>query len=176
MVKSKLDTSNPQNNQVRSTPVRDIGIKKYTMAYKTPTVRESLNNSGQLALPVNLRNSQEYGEDLTTLANRNTGIGEPPRNSEEYGANNGDKGDNSDMGDKSDKKRKSNILDKVPNTAVPKDGDSRERACKMAVSVKGVPITDMKSYLARKKMEREKKLRNEAPISGAASSRGKLKN
>ena len=88
----------------------------------------------------------------------------------------GDKGEKDEKGDNNEvKKKKSTILDKVPTTAVSKDGDPRERACKMALSVKGVPITDLKSFLARKKMEREKKFRNEAPVPGAASSKGENK-
>ena len=54
--------------------------------------------------------------------------------------------------------------------------DSRERVCKLSVSVKGVPITDMKSFLAQKKMEREKKFKSKVPVPGAPLPKGKKKN
>ena len=41
-----------------------------------------------------------------------------------------------------------------------KDQDIRDRVCKMAVSVNGVVISDMKSFLARKKAEREQRSKN----------------
>ena len=127
------------------------------MAYKTPTAGKDLKNS----------DTDEKPDPEQPVLGKEIEVRNQHQNHKRPPCENDDKGD---------KKKKNNIRDKLPNPAVVKESDSRERACKMAVSVKGVPITDMKSYLARKKMEREKKLRNEAPISGAASSRGKLKN
>ena len=50
-----------------------------------------------------------------------------------------------------------------------RDKDVKDKVCQMAVVVKGEVISDMKSFLARKKMEREHRSKNPVKTTGSSS-------
>ena len=163
MAEKNVIVPNCQNSQVNSTPTRNRGIKKYILPYKPPTVEDDPigNNIPRHPGPEEqfLGKGTDPDENIGTIKFR---IPE------------------------SESLAETNVIasscqnSQVSSTPLRNHGihiqDSRERACKLSVSVKGVPITDMKSFLAQKKMEREKKFKSKVPVPGAPLPKGKKKN